>query len=102
MAQRSMAALLLAAAFTSGCMTGPNYLTNSVNDVQNQQYGESPVFTGLMTDILPVYPIIKFFAWIPDVLILNPVQFWGVDIWRGEGSAFRHKNPSSTKDPWFK
>ena len=86
----------------SGCMTGPSYLSRSVDDTMNNTYKESPIGAGVLTDVLPVYPLVKLLAWIPDVLILNPVQFWGFDIWREEGAAFRHKNPAGARDPWFK
>ncbi len=68
----------------------------------NNTYKETPIGAGILTEVLPVYPLVKALAWIPDVLILNPVQFWGFDIWRAEGAAFRHKNPAGARDPWFK
>lgn len=86
----------------SGCMTGPNYLSRSVDDAWNNSYEDSPVGTALLTDVLPVYPIVHFLAWIPDFLILNPIQWWGSDIWDGKGAGFRHDQPSGSKKPFFK
>ena len=86
----------------SGCMTGPSYLWRWVDDEQNKNYAESPGFTAMVTDVFPIYPIIKALAWIPDFLILNPVQFWGFDIWRGKGAPFQHDNPMGGEQPWFK
>ena len=86
----------------SGCLSGPSYLSRSVDDSQNNSYKDSPAGTAIITDVLPFYPLVKVLAFVPDFLILNPVQFWGFDIWGGQGAAFRHKNPAGAKDPWFK
>lgn len=93
---------LLALLVLSGCLTGPSYLSRSVDDMMNNQYKDSPLGTALLADVIPVYPLIKGLAWIPDILILNPVQFWASDIWQGEGAAFVHDNPFGARDPWFK
>jgi hypothetical protein len=95
-------AFVLCASVLFGCMTGPSYLSRWVDDEHNKNYQTSPLFTGVITDVVPLYPLAKFLVFIPDVLILNPVQFWGFDIWRGEGAPFRHSNPSGGKEPWFK
>ena len=94
--------LLIAVLSLAGCFSGPSYLYRSVDDAQNNSYKDHPLGTAVLTDVLPIYPLVKFLALIPDVLILNPVQFWGFDIWRGEGAAFKHDNPTSVEEPWFK
>lgn len=83
-----------------GCLTGPNYLKNSVSDAWNRSYGENPIGTAAISDVLPVYPLLSFLALVPDVLVINPVQFWGFDVWRGKGAAFRHENPRVRNDSW--
>jgi hypothetical protein len=93
---------LFAVATLSGCMAGPNHLSQSVHDWQNNNYEEEPVVTTLLTSVIPVYPIVGALASIPDVLVLNPVQFWTDDLWDGTGSAFVHKNPDGKKKAWFK
>jgi len=86
----------------ASCTSGPSYLSRSVDDRMNKSYTESPIGTALLSDVIPVYPIIKVLAWIPDFLILNPIQFWTSDVLDGKGAGFRHKNPSPIKEPWFK
>lgn len=93
---------LISALALVGCTTGPSYLSRSVDDAWNKSYAESPVGTGVLSDVLPVYPLLHTLAWIPDVLILNPIQFWGFDVWRGEGAGFKHENPTGTKKIFFK
>ena len=91
-----------AALATTSCRSGPSYLSNSVHDWHNQNYVEDPLVTGILTDIVPIYPIIGFLAGIPDWIILNPVQFWGADVWDGRGAGFYHENPPDpAKSIWF-
>lgn len=98
-----MRRIALSAVLTlSACMTGPSYLSRSVDDAWNKSYAESPVGTAIISDVIPVYPLIHVLAWIPDVLILNPIQWWGFDIWAGEGAGFRHDQPKTSKKPFFK
>jgi len=85
----------------SGCISGPNYLSNSVRDARNKSYVENPIGTALITDVLPVYPLVELLASVPDVLVVNPIQFWGFDIWRGKGTGFRHDNPPRGKESWL-
>ena len=87
--------------FLTGCTCGPSYLTRTVDDWQNKDYVENPVRAGVISDILPGYFLLKVLAAIPDYLILNPVQFWAVDIWKGKGVGFSHQNPETREDPWF-
>jgi hypothetical protein len=93
--------LLALTVLLPGCISGPSYLSNSVRDTRNKSYVESPVGTAIITDIIPIYPIVEFFAAIPDVLVINPVQFWGYDIWSERGTGFRHKNPLDTGSSWI-
>lgn len=90
------AALLLA-----GCSAGPGKLHRSWDDYTNKAYAESPLLTGVLTDIVPIYPIVGWLAWIPDWLVLNPVQFWGTDVWDGNGVAFHHEEVKSDKKAWY-
>ena len=100
---KAIVPVLICAAFClNGCISGPSYLSRTVDDSMNKSYAESPIATAAITDFIPVYPFVKFLAWIPDVLILNPIQFWGFDVIDGKGAAFRHENPGTTKEPWFK
>jgi len=85
----------------SGCVTGPSYCGNKVNDFFDGIYKDEPVLAGAITDVVPVYFLAKVVAFIPDFLVLNPVQFWAFDIWRGEGAAFKHKPMADARSPWF-
>ncbi len=94
--------MLVGALATSACRSGPSHLSYSVDDWRNQNYVEDPAMTGLFTDVIPFYPVVTLLAGIPDWLILNPVQFWGGDVWEGAGAGFYHENPASDpKTPWF-
>ena len=87
----------------AGCTSGPRYLSNSVWDHQNKAYKDAPLTTALVTDVLPIYPIVGFVGGAVDWLVLNPVQFWGSDVWEGKGASFTHDNPAGDpKTPWFK
>ena len=102
MAKRFILVFCVAAVlFTIGC-SNPSYLMRSVDDWQNLNYEKNPLATGLFSDIVPVYGLIKLFAAIPDVLFINPYQFWVYDAWRGGGVGFMHKNPAGTHDYWFR
>lgn len=84
-----------------GCASGPSYLSRSVDDWQNTNYEADPLVTALLTDVVPFYPVVGILAAIPDWIVLNPVQFWGYDVWSGEGTAFTHENPEVERSPWF-
>ena len=83
----------------AGCASGPSYLSRSVDDWQNTNYQKNPLVTGIFTDVVPFFPIVEGLAEIPDRLVLNPIQFWGYDIWSGEGRAFTHENPEQERHP---
>ena len=93
---------VVALALLVGCSAGPSYLSRTVDDMQNNNYEKDPLVTSLLSDVLPVYPIVKFFAAIPDVLVLNFWQFWRYDVWDKEGTAFVHENPEGKRTPWFR
>ena len=93
--------LLALAVMMVGCFSGPNHLTRSVDDWQNKNYEKSPWATTLLTQIVPMYPVVKMLAAIPDVIVLNPGQFWGYDAWDGVGVGFIHDNPEGKKKAWF-
>lgn len=86
----------------TGCMSGPSYLSRSVDDSWNKAYADSPFGTALISDVIPIYPIVHVLAWIPDFLILNPIQFWIFDVEDGKGAGFQHSNPAGSKKPFFK
>lgn len=97
----SFSALAIGLVALSGCTSGPSYLTRTVDDWQNKQYAENPLLTGVISDVIPGYTLAKIIAAVPDILILNPIQFWCVDLWKAEGVAFQHKNPGRNHAPWF-
>lgn len=92
---------LIAVVLSTACATGPTYCNRYVDDYHNKFYQENPAVCWVFTDILPVFPIVKWLAYIPDWLVLNPVQFWGYDVWAGEGTPFVHENPTTTRQYWF-
>ena len=94
------AAAVLLALTCSGCMTGPSYCQNRVADLFDGVYKDEPLAAGALTDVIPARLICTVFAFIPDFLILNPIQFWGFDVWRREGAPYKHKNPPG-KVAWF-
>ena len=100
--KKTLFSLVAAGALLGGCMSGPRYLSNSVWDHQAKAYENGPFVTALVTDVLPIYPIVGWFAMVIDWIVLNPVQFWGSDVWDGHGSSFVHDQPQGDKTPWFK
>ena len=92
----------LLAVFAAGCACGPNHLSRTVDDWQNVKYEENPALVWALTDVIPAIPFVKFVAAVPDVLVLNPVQFWGYDVWASHGVGFTHKQPQGDKEVWFK
>ena len=87
--------------FVAGCTAGPNYLTNTADGWRNRNYEKNPILTGVCTDIIPLYGLVIIPCVLIDTWILNPVQFWGFDVYSGKGAAFRHKNPEKNRKPWF-
>lgn len=85
----------------AGCMAGPGPAHHTVDDYWNKQYQEQPIVTTALSTILPVYPLVYAISWIPDVLVLNLVQFWGWDCWEGTGAAWIHENVKETKKTWY-
>jgi hypothetical protein len=85
-------ALLCALMFTTSCWTGPMRLSRTWDDFWNQKYTESAWIHGaLLGTVLPVYPIVGFFAEFVDVLVLNTWTFWSKDAWDNHGTGFNHK-----------
>lgn len=93
---RKTAVLTVAAAATlamSSCNSGPKQLTRTWDTWVNQKYSDNSYIHGLvLQDLLPVYPIVGFFAGIGDALILNPYHFWTQDVWDGKGTAYTYEN----------
>ncbi len=76
----------------SSCQSGPKRLTRTWDDWVNQKYSESAwVHGALLQDILPVYPIVGFFAAVGDILFVNTYYFWTDDAWDNQGTGFNHK-----------
>lgn len=92
---------LAAVSLIAGCTAGPSYLSRTVDDWQNTQYEKEPLLTGVLSDVIPLYTLGEALGMIGDWLILNPVQFWGFDVWKKQGASFMHTNPAGIKEQWF-
>ncbi|MEL6715408.1 MAG: hypothetical protein AAFZ87_18270 [Planctomycetota bacterium] len=91
----ALAATTLAA---TSCNSGPKQLSRTWDTKVNQWYAEDSWIHGaLLQDILPVYPIVGFVATIGDALILNPIQFWGTDVWDRKGTAYEYAQPTGAE-----
>lgn len=100
--KKRVLAIVVPLLFLGACRSGPSYLSRSVDDWQNKNYEKDVWVTAILTDPIPVYPIIGALGGIVDWAILNPVQFWGTDAWASEGTSFTHENPTKEHTPWFK
>jgi hypothetical protein len=80
---------LIALISLASCAAGPQQLTRSVDDWDQEFYVDSPRLDGLLY-IIPVIPIMKYGAAIGDFLIVNPYHFWGEDVWDDQGTNFKH------------
>jgi len=78
----------------TGCSAGPSKLSRQFDDYRNQKYVDSSWGTAVLSDVIPVYPLVSLGAALVDGLILNPIQFWGTDAWQKNGQAFIHSNPT--------
>jgi len=86
-------AVAFALSFTSGCASGPNRVSYTWQEWRDQKYSESAWIHGaLLQDIIPVYGIGTLIAGLGDLLIFNPVQFWGTDAWDNRGTVFTKSN----------
>ena len=74
----------------AGCWAGPQQLTRSLDDWNNQLYVQSPWIDVFLHAPIPVFPVLGFLANVGDFLITNPIAFWGDDAWDSKGTAFRH------------
>ena len=77
---------------TTSCYSGPRRLSNAWNDWTNQKYSENAWMHAVLSDIIPVYPIVGFAAGIGDAFY-NMYYFWGKDAWDNKGTVYVHKNP---------
>ena len=82
--------VLIAMVVSVGCY-GPMKLTRQVDDWANQIYVDSPWLGQIVGWI--VLPIAMPVTNIIDWIILNPISFWGEDVWKNQGTPFDHKNP---------
>ena len=101
MKKSSLLLAVMVAALLAGCTAGPSYLSRTVDDMQNNNYEKDPLITSILSDVIPVYGFGKFVGGIVDYVVLNPIQFWGWDVWDGEGASHMHTNPAGVRDPWF-
>ncbi|MCA8981596.1 MAG: hypothetical protein H6831_01675 [Planctomycetes bacterium] len=86
-------AVAFALSFTTGCNSGPNRVQYTWDTWRDTKYSENAWIHGaLLQDVIPVYPFVGFIAAIGDVLIFNPVQFWGTDAWDNTGTVFTKTN----------
>lgn len=97
-------ALSVATLAVTSCSSGPKQLSRTWDTHVNQKYSEDSWIHGaLLQDILPVYPIVGFFAAFGDALVVNPIQFWGTDVWDRKGTAYQYTQPEGatrTRDNW--
>ena len=102
MKKSSLLLAVMVTALLAGCTAGPSYLSRTVDDWQNNNYEKDPLITSILSQpFIPLYDLGKFVGGVVDVIILNPIQFWGFDVWDNEGAAHIHDNPAGVRDPWF-
>jgi hypothetical protein len=102
MARKIATALLLAAILgaSTGCLAGPYKLSRSWDDKTNELYHRNAWLHGaVFGQIIPIYPIVGFFAGLGDILFINPCYFWGTDAWSNTGTAFIHADPLLAPSP---
>ncbi|WP_419185843.1 DUF3332 family protein [Rohdeia mirabilis] len=88
-----LAAAAAATLALTGCNSGPKQLTRTWDTWVNEKYSDNAYIHGLvLQDLLPVYPIVGFFAAIGDIIVLNPYYFWTEDVWDGKGTAYTYDN----------
>lgn len=87
----SMALLLVVSA--TGCW-GPQKITRQLDDWANQMYVDSPWLAQLLTYV-GVFSIGFWVTSLVDWLVLNPIDFWGTSAFRGSGTPFNHKAPTT-------
>lgn len=74
---------------TTACW-GPNQVSRWVDDWTNQVYVDSPWLAQLLYYI-PVFGIATVVAGVADIVVTNPIDFWGKSAFRGKGTGFEHK-----------
>jgi hypothetical protein len=88
-----LVAVATAALALTACSSGPKRLSRTWDTWVNQKYSSNAYIHGLvLQDLLPVYPIVGFFAAIGDAIVLNPYYFWTKDVWDGKGTAYTYDN----------
>lgn len=92
--------LMILAFALSGCLAGPSPLRRKVDDLRNRNYEKNPLATSFFSSVLPIYGLMKASGSFVDVLVINPVQFWGHDVWRDSGTAYTHQNPEGVVKIW--
>jgi hypothetical protein len=78
----------------SSCLTGPQKLKRGWDDCVNNYYTQNAWTTAVLTDVIPVYPLVGWFATMGDYLFVNPYYFWGYDAWTNKGTPFYHDDPA--------
>lgn len=82
---------LLALFSLASCAAGPQQLTRSVDDWDQEFYVNNPRIDGLLY-FVPVIPLVKYGAMLGDFFVVNPYHFWGEDVWDDQGTGFKHIN----------
>ena len=87
-----IACAILLVVSSMGCY-GPQQLTRGLDDWSNQMYVDSPWLSQVLYYV-GVYSIGFILTGIADGLVLNPIDFWGTSAFKGEGTAYKHVNPT--------
>lgn len=82
---------LAAIVLLASCAAGPHQLRRSVDGWDQKVYVDSPLVDGILW-VVPVFPICHMIAGIGDFLLVDAYHFWAVDLWRGKGTGFQHKD----------
>jgi hypothetical protein len=79
----------------SGCATGPWRLAKSWDDKTTEWTSHNAWLHGaLLSQWVPVYPIVGFFLGVADFVFVNPYFWWTHDAWTNEGTVYWHTQPT--------
>lgn len=94
------AAVMLLLVSAGGCF-GPQKVTRHADDWLNHLYVDHPWLVGNTLSHACIL-FVTAILWSVDVLIVNPMDFWGRSAWpfgRGTGTPFNHRNPVLPAEP---